>query len=935
MHRSTELVHRPFAGIRRRASALFVGVALLVPVLALASTGSVAAAADPNGISFTLEGCNLDHGATFDQSTITCSDSGYTTGDLGKSWAELDLVPHRVTLVSGANDPTQTYTFIVAGDYKNTAGTATGWDVISDLKLNTALSSASCPTTPTMGPQTITPSGGGVGGADQTIYRTVTLTQLTNTTCVYDYYQRLALGAHLFSGSSLQSNLWNQSLGSAGIGQKRLSIPVAEIAPQELSKTMSAVQNADHVWTLEKTPSPASINFGNTCASGAALTQAVHVTLEWHRLPATLGAITVVTDVYATNPAHRDLTVNVTDVIRSGTTTLDTASSGSVLVPANTTDVLVLHHVATVPSGTTNLNDIATATYTDVVTGFPIPGSVTATASASVQTGTVSNATASISDSESITGSGLDFSVAAPSLGSFSGYTAGTFTVGPVVWNSGSQSGDSSITFDKTIRVTSATSTSGTLDDTATLTGSDGFSATASASIDISADRSVSIKIDKIIPNVLSGTETASFTFDVKTGGAGGTTVETVVFNFSAGQTSKSQTVTGLDAGTAYTIVERADPNGKWATQPSQTVTVNPTPGSVASCTTTVTFTNGFAPATARVQKVTVPAGSAAGWQFTLTGPGVLPADQPLTTTGAGYQTFATPLAEGSYTITETPKDGWDGVATGQCSFTVDYPADAGRVFSCTFTNTLRGHVTVHKTENLGIPSIGYTFTLTGGPAPGVNLSLTTNTTNQGTLDFGSLKPGSYTLCELAVPAGTHSTLQDQGGVLNTNTGNVCLDFTLTAGQDKTFTIDNSHPLGGQRTIGYWKNWNLCANSKADRLALSQQTGNHLLEEFLNQSLGGYLVDTCVKAVAVLSSPSAKYAENQLAAQLLAAKLNIAAGASTCTSVNTAIAHADSLLSGIGYTGPGSTTVAAGNPKRADFLATASLLDQYNNGLIC
>src|ERR671932_750223 len=108
---------------------------------------------------------------------------------------------------------------------------------------------ASC-TAATTGPQTITPSGGGVGGADQTIYRLVTITQQAGATCVYDYYQRLALGAHNFSGSSLQSNLWNQALKSNGIGQKRLSLPVGEIAPQELSKDMSATQGTDHVWTI-------------------------------------------------------------------------------------------------------------------------------------------------------------------------------------------------------------------------------------------------------------------------------------------------------------------------------------------------------------------------------------------------------------------------------------------------------------------------------------------------------------------------------------------------------------------------------------------------------------------------------------------------------------------------------------------------------------
>ena len=41
-------------------------------------------------------------------------------------------------------------------------------------------------------------------------------------------------------GSSLHSNLANESLGTAGIGSKEVSIPVKEILPQELDKTMTA-----------------------------------------------------------------------------------------------------------------------------------------------------------------------------------------------------------------------------------------------------------------------------------------------------------------------------------------------------------------------------------------------------------------------------------------------------------------------------------------------------------------------------------------------------------------------------------------------------------------------------------------------------------------------------------------------------------------------
>ena len=114
-----------------------------------------------------------------------------------------------------------------------------------------------------------------------------------------------------------------------------------------------------------------------------------------------------------------------------------------------------------VPAGTTDLNDVATATYTDQATGIPIPGSTTATASAPVQlTGSVSNATATITDLESITGTDFTFSADSFSgaAGTFGlGYQEGTPTFGPVNWTSATQNDSGSVTFSKTIYPTSGT----------------------------------------------------------------------------------------------------------------------------------------------------------------------------------------------------------------------------------------------------------------------------------------------------------------------------------------------------------------------------------------------------------------------------------------------------------------------------------------------
>jgi hypothetical protein len=334
---------------------------------------------------------------------------------------------------------------------------------------------------------------------------------------------------------------------------------------------------------------------------------------------------------------------------------------------------------------------------------------------------------------------------------------------------------------------------------------------------------------------------------------------------------------------------------------------------------------------------------------YTTSGGGLSPfsLDDDADATLSNTMTF-TNLVPGSYSVTETlPVTGWDltamscastngasnvGVALGTGVSTITL--GAGDSVTCRYTNTKRGHVTVLKTENAGTPTHAYTFRLTGGPGA-VNISRTTDGTNLGNLDFGLLRPGTYTLCELAVPAGTHSTLEDQGGTMNATTGDVCLTFALTAGETRAFAIDNQRPGGGQRTIGYWKNWNSCATTGNNRVAMAARTGNHLMDEFLPQTLGSYAVNTCAKGVAVLKAASAKYAENQLAAQLLAAKLNVAAGASTCASVTTAISQASALLTSIGYAGPPSAILGTASANRTSALNLARTLDRYNNGLIC
>lgn len=935
-----------------------------------------AAAGPPSHVSFTLEGCR-GSAADFPASgPFICDDSLYTTGNLGGGWNELDLVPFRIVAQAGNSAPaSQTYTIAEVVDSMD-AGHP-GYDVISVPAPNTSLSTSSG----SVCSMSASPSGGagasltpGLGGTDTSLYRLLTISQPQSSTCVYDFYARLALGSHLYPGSSLHANLalpvYDSSnnvtdLTTSGIGARDVSIPVNQIAAQELSKSMTAVEGSDHTWNVVKTQTPASISFAQSCDPGNPTTAGVTVTITWTKSAADpSGPITVTTDITATNPSHRQIQVNVTDTVMSGTTAVTPLTgtnpfSDSFLADANTTTTIT--HTITVAQGTGSLNDHAVATYTDLVTGIPVPGTTDATASATVQfTGPETNSSAVVTDDTSITGANLTYSIdstAPSSFGSFSdltvpgAYTLGTATAHSVRWTSPSLTGNGSIQFNETVHLTAPAITSGTLGDTASLLGSDGFTTSAPAtSTAITAAATVALTINKTMLPDVTGTQT--FTFQVS--GPGGYS-STQSISITPPATANSALITGLAPG-SYTVHE--NPLAPWTPQADKTANIVLQPGNMASCSGSVRFDNTFGPASATVQKVTVPGGNESGWVFVLTGPGtpasstcnsVTYTGECAVTAGTTAIPFSTTLSQGTYTVTEVAKPGWDlmGVTldtTAQagptCSFTVVYPADAGHVFACQFTNRERSAVEVIKTQS-GQPLSGteaFSFQLTG--PGGYSNTQIANAGNAGTVIWGlvggvpQLVPGSYTLCELALGPGWSTTLANLlGATTDPSTGNVCVSFTLAAGVFNppfTFTIDNTPPPGGgQRTIGYWKNWSC--------LAPGNQTDQ--LTQWLPQQLGAFQIPStgCAEAVNVLSNPSGKYAENQLAAQLLAAELNVAAGASTCSSVSTAIADANQLLTTIGYNPANAPThiIGSSSQYRAQALSLATLLNNYNNGLVC
>ena len=331
-------------------------------------------------------------------------------------------------------------------------------------------------------------------------------------------------------------------------------------------------------------------------------------------------------------------------------------------------------------------------------------------------------------------------------------------------------------------------------------------------------------------------------------------------------------------------------------------------------------------------------------------------------TIGNGGAISVASLPPGDYRSSESVPVGWDLTrigcddghsarpSTGELvSATARFRLDPGETVACTFTNTKRGLARVVKTVSGRAPgaSESFTFELRQGASttnPGTILDSKSATVgNGGVIDFTStLTPGTtYALCEAVMPGWT-TTLGPPFYVVYNPSGDnstVCTDFTVAPGETKSFAIDNRPPPGGlARTIGFWKNWASCTSGK-QRPVLDQTLAAADPAGIATGTLTLHGGD-CLKGVRLLDKSTIdkgrKMASDPafgLAAQLLAAKLNIVAGAGSCPAAVTAINDGQTLLAAVHFNGISHDKLTAVQVTRANTLA--STLDRYNNNLLC
>jgi hypothetical protein len=163
-------------------------------------------------------------------------------------------------------------------------------------------------------------------------------------------------------------------------------------------------------------------------------------------------------------------------------------------------------------------------------------------------------------------------------------------------------------------------------------------------------------------------------------------------------------------------------------------------------------------------------------------------------------------------------------------------------------------------------------------------------------------------------------------------------------------TCEPLHIFRAALTIGYWKtHMHLCARNEKQATAGCSSNGP-FTATYLGRSicdgcaivgmLGNYDARTEAKALGVFNANNCSNASSSdanaaacLAAQLLAAQLNVANGANTCI-CNTIVA-AKQFLIAVGYNGPGQPVTFSATNSRAKAIQLKTALDNYNNGLGC
>ncbi len=238
----------------------------------------------------------------------------------------------------------------------------------------------------------------------------------------------------------------------------------------------------------------------------------------------------------------------------------------------------------------------------------------------------------------------------------------------------------------------------------------------------------------------------------------------------------------------------------------------------------------------------------------------------------------------------------------------------------------------------------------------GSTVLATAYTDNSGLYGFTALPPGSYYVrfySSTAYPTFTTAKVGTDNAIdSDANSSGYTACVTLTPGQaytDLDAGLIAASTGGGQPlTIGYWKTHASCQSNSGNQgsvldqtMALAEPDGIAVGILTLHGSTATpNQAPDCLKAVRLLDkstiNTAAKKASDPafgLAAQYLAAKVNVLHAAKTCTAQTNALNQAQTLLATIGFNGISHNNMTTAQANTANSLATS--LDNYNNARLC
>jgi len=441
-----------------------------------------------------------------------------------------------------------------------------------------------------------------------------------------------------------------------------------------------------------------------------------------------------------------------------------------------------------------------------------------------------------------------------------------------------------------------------------------------------------------------------------------------------------------LKDNVTYDIVEQTSPSG-WTTT-----------GGIASFTPqfpadagnlySATFTNSISAASAEACKITSTTNtgydpSNEDFTFVLLDTSTSPAT-PVdtvkvkgggTTQNPNCATFDVDLKAGSYRIEEeTAATGW--ATTGSpLDFTVTYPADSGKTFTYTATNSITpasakackitsvvngyGFQASTRFFHFTLKENGYAVSdvwLQGG---GTTSSPACATFKDGAHNLYLQHNKTYTVvedpkvydathAEVLEPGWTFGSVTCRVGSGTTNVTAYTAVYPGASGVEFRCTATNTRTFSAPLTPGYWKNHLARSGSSGTftdptncpKVPSGTSCGSNgpYAKQYLPQTLGSYAVTDIVTTAKIFVGMNCSSTKDQdavgcLAGHLLATKFNLANGADgTCVSAY--VAQADTFLTNVGYAGPaGKYTLTGG--QRNTVIALKSTLDKYNNGLGC